>query len=319
MGLETATYINDLDATNPVSSDKKKQGDDHLRLIKLVLKQTIPNGDRPFRIPEVVSKTLAYSVAATDDGKTIICDTTAGSITLTLPAPTFDGWMVRAVKTTTDVNPVFVVPPSGTINGLAKMRLNVPFVEYVFLWTGSTFLRLKAPGEASPGSLEWTGKSTAPVGYALFTGQSLVKLDYPELFEAWGVAWGTVDGTHFTAPSLTSGRTPVAPGGTFDFAETGGGATLTIGQVNIPNYNLPFDLVAANHAHAPPSGALRNFNGVNADVPYSSAGAAALSFAGNTGNSGTLAVTGTVASGGSATPLDSMNPFVVMNPIFRLC
>ena len=37
MGLETATYIEDLVPANPVSSDNVSQGDDHLRLIKSVL------------------------------------------------------------------------------------------------------------------------------------------------------------------------------------------------------------------------------------------------------------------------------------------
>jgi hypothetical protein len=44
VGLEVATYINGLVTTNPVgASDPKSQGDDHLRLIKTVLKNTFPN------------------------------------------------------------------------------------------------------------------------------------------------------------------------------------------------------------------------------------------------------------------------------------
>ena len=37
MGLESATYIEDLVSTNPTASDNVSQGDDHLRLIKAVL------------------------------------------------------------------------------------------------------------------------------------------------------------------------------------------------------------------------------------------------------------------------------------------
>lgn len=40
MGLETATYIADLVATNPTSADPKSQGDDHLRLLKTILQAT---------------------------------------------------------------------------------------------------------------------------------------------------------------------------------------------------------------------------------------------------------------------------------------
>lgn len=42
MGLETGTYISDLVATNPTSSDPKSQGDDHLRLLKNTIKTTFP-------------------------------------------------------------------------------------------------------------------------------------------------------------------------------------------------------------------------------------------------------------------------------------
>ena len=43
MALETGTYISDLVATNPLSSDPKSAGDDHIRLIKSTLKATFPN------------------------------------------------------------------------------------------------------------------------------------------------------------------------------------------------------------------------------------------------------------------------------------
>ncbi len=43
MGLETATYISDLNSANPVAADFLNQADDHMRLIKSVLKATFPN------------------------------------------------------------------------------------------------------------------------------------------------------------------------------------------------------------------------------------------------------------------------------------
>lgn len=42
MGLEAATFIEDFVVANPPGSDGKSQGDDHLRLIKTVLKATFP-------------------------------------------------------------------------------------------------------------------------------------------------------------------------------------------------------------------------------------------------------------------------------------
>ena len=45
MGLESATYINGLVATNPTGVDLRLEGDDHLRLIKSTIKNTFPNID----------------------------------------------------------------------------------------------------------------------------------------------------------------------------------------------------------------------------------------------------------------------------------
>lgn len=42
MGLESATYINGLVATNPTASDAKSQGDDHIRLLKSTIQASFP-------------------------------------------------------------------------------------------------------------------------------------------------------------------------------------------------------------------------------------------------------------------------------------
>jgi len=46
MGLESASFVSGLNASNPIgASDPKSQGDDHLRLIKSVLLATFPNAN----------------------------------------------------------------------------------------------------------------------------------------------------------------------------------------------------------------------------------------------------------------------------------
>ena len=47
MALESAFYISDLNVSNPLSTDTVSQADDHLRLIKSVLKATFPNINAP--------------------------------------------------------------------------------------------------------------------------------------------------------------------------------------------------------------------------------------------------------------------------------
>tara|TARA_B110000977_G_scaffold31713_1_gene42052 strand:- start:1980 stop:2720 length:741 start_codon:yes stop_codon:yes gene_type:complete len=43
MALESGTYINSLNASNPASTDGLAQADDHLRLLKATIKSTLPN------------------------------------------------------------------------------------------------------------------------------------------------------------------------------------------------------------------------------------------------------------------------------------
>jgi len=46
MALESATYISGLVDTNPTGSDSISQGDDHLRLIKKVVQDSLPDADQ---------------------------------------------------------------------------------------------------------------------------------------------------------------------------------------------------------------------------------------------------------------------------------
>lgn len=47
MPLESATYISDLNVSNPISTDSVSQADDHIRLIKAAIKATFPNINAP--------------------------------------------------------------------------------------------------------------------------------------------------------------------------------------------------------------------------------------------------------------------------------
>jgi hypothetical protein len=53
MSLETATYLADLVPTNPTGSDPRSQGDDHLRLIKQTLQNTLPGMTGPLDASKV--------------------------------------------------------------------------------------------------------------------------------------------------------------------------------------------------------------------------------------------------------------------------
>ena len=52
MALETATYIDGLNASNPAASDAINTADDHLRLIKSTIKATFPNITGPVTLAQ---------------------------------------------------------------------------------------------------------------------------------------------------------------------------------------------------------------------------------------------------------------------------
>lgn len=63
MSVETVTYISDLDYTQPLTTDQRKQGDDHLRNIKLALRQTFPNVTGPVTAThKQINAALALSI-----------------------------------------------------------------------------------------------------------------------------------------------------------------------------------------------------------------------------------------------------------------
>ena len=66
MTVESATYIGDLNASYPAGTDAKSEGDDHLRLIKSVLKTTFPN--------------INGAVSATDTDLSNVLPTTGGTL-----------------------------------------------------------------------------------------------------------------------------------------------------------------------------------------------------------------------------------------------
>ena len=65
MALESGSFIEDLTITNPPGTDGKNQGDDHLRLIKKVVKATFPG--MTGAAWRVQAKGSGYTVAAGDN------------------------------------------------------------------------------------------------------------------------------------------------------------------------------------------------------------------------------------------------------------
>lgn len=187
MGLETGTFIDDLVTTNPAGTDLKTQGDDHIRLLKTILKATFPRAGKAFYFPQNLSKTVDYVVVAADDKSTLSIDTTAGAVTLTLPtlASGDAGWSIEVIKTNTGTNPVFIAPPSGTLNGFSKIRRTLEFLITKVVWNGSAFFASRPNGNCVGGFRDFAG-SVLPNDCLWPDGTTFTAASFVELNSALG-------------------------------------------------------------------------------------------------------------------------------------
>lgn len=193
LGLETVQYIQDLVVTNPVSNDPIAQGDDHIRLLKTVLKNTFPQATRPIFFAAVQSHSSDFTLQQSDMSNTILVSTTGGPVNITLPALLIAdaGWECFVIKTTNDINPMFIVPPSGTIqsgaiSGLAKTRRCIPGIRTRIFWTGSLWFAERSSGAPVGAIVDYDG-AALPVGFEWPNGQTLSSAaNYPDYFSVKG-------------------------------------------------------------------------------------------------------------------------------------
>lgn len=185
MGLEAGTYIEDLVTTNPPGGDVKAQGDDHIRLIKTILRNTLKRSSKPFYFPTTITKNAAYTILLADDNSTIYVDTSAGNVVLTPPATADLGFRVKIIKATFDGNSIIIQPSSGTINSaFTKVRRSTPFTVTELMWVG-VWIATRNHGNI-PGSVAAYYGGGLPPGYLWGDGSSFVADDYQELFQGLG-------------------------------------------------------------------------------------------------------------------------------------
>lgn len=164
MGLESATYISDLVATNPAAGDNRSEGDDHLRLVKSVLKASFPN------LTGAVSPTqteLNYV-----DGVTSAIQTQIDAKAPTA-SPTFTGTINGAAMTLTGA-----VNLSGLLTGSAGLTISGGAVTL----TSASSVAAPTPAAASNGTAvattEWvrtygaTASGTASRAEMFFMGSN---------------------------------------------------------------------------------------------------------------------------------------------------
>lgn len=159
MALETGTYVDDLVTTNPVGgTDPFSQGDDHLRLIKSVLKTTFPNATKPFYLPELpAAKTGAYTVIATDLNSIIPVDVSGGAFTISLTAAATlgAGFIVTLIKSDSSANAVTIDGNGAeTINGVTTITLDNQYSVVTLFCTGSAWFAVGHTANYKAGTID---------------------------------------------------------------------------------------------------------------------------------------------------------------------
>lgn len=108
MGLESATFVSQLDASNPVGSDLRSTADDHLRLIKSALTGTFPD----LRSEMSASASELNQLKGINTGQTIQAQINAkadlsGTANVWTGAQTFDATCTFSAATTFNATATF--------------------------------------------------------------------------------------------------------------------------------------------------------------------------------------------------------------------
>lgn len=126
MSLEVGTYINDLVATNPVgATDDASQGDDHIRLIKNVLRNSFPNITKATYLQQARSDVASASetdIGAVSSDYVRITGTTTITSLGTAPAGT-QRWVVFQGALTLTHGSNLLLPGAANITTAANDRM----------------------------------------------------------------------------------------------------------------------------------------------------------------------------------------------------
>jgi microcystin-dependent protein len=284
MPVEIATFIADLVATNPPTSDLETQGANHLQLIKSVLQNVFGTSVRRFvGLPTSSAINASGALTINAANTTFYVNTGAGAVTITLPAGlavSDDGWECSFIKSTFDANPILFAPPSGTLQsgeygGLSLARRCIPGRRTRCIWNGTAFFLERTMSQPVGAMIPYTASKTLPPGFEWPNGQVLSSsANYPEYFALFG-SGNTVDMRGRAAfgqddmGGVAAGRISVA-GLNFDgtVLNNAGGAQLhTLTLAEAPTGQFTFN--DASHSHAassnfPGLGSTGGFNGGNA-------------------------------------------------------
>jgi microcystin-dependent protein len=158
------------------------------------------------------------------------------------------------------------------------------------------------------GSIIQFGGAVAPTSFLLCDGTSYLRTTYQNLFNVIGVAYGSVDGTHFTVPDLR-GRVALGLSTHGDCSPLGESDGYAVTQRSAwHGHNDSLTMPSHSHGGIPTSQDVMQGGGNPVLVPSSG---------GSTGSSGGQGINGTVGYLDATHPADTV-PYQIVNHIIRI-
>lgn len=154
----------------------------------------------------------------------------------------------------------------------------------------------------------WPG-TTAPTGWILCQGQSLLRASYPDLFGVLGTNYGSVDSTHFNLPDMRN-KSPFGLGTTLTPIGTNGGAlnkTLSVNELAVHAHGVN----DGGHSHVERTGSVQA-HAATGGTGFTTFGTAVSSNAALQSTDPALSNL-TINNTGLATPFSLLHPVIALN------
>ena len=208
MGLETVTHIDDLVIANPVATDDKSQGDDHLRNIKKAIKATFANVTGAISATHTeLDYTNVAAVGTSEASKALVTDAN-GSIDVAAHDGSSQGLKLGGT---------LITSTAAELNHSDGVTSNIQ-------------TQIDGVASSPTASVIAYAGSSAPSGWLLCDGAAISRTTYSTLFAAISTVYGVGDGsTTFELPDL-KGRV-IAGKESSDTRLTSGGSGINGGTL----------------------------------------------------------------------------------------
>ena len=222
MGLETGTYIDSLNSSNPTAGDAVSEGDDHLRLIKSTVKATFPN--------------LSGACTSTQAELNLLDGVTANTTELNYVDITTLGTVEASKAVTADANKDVTAIRNLTITGALSAGSGLVTISDIYP-VGSIYIN--AAVTTNPATLLGFGTWTAFGSGRMMVGYNASDSDFDALQETGGAKTHTLSIAEIPSHAHAQGShdSTAGDGGAYntefirDHSDTANGPNVTSSHV----------------------------------------------------------------------------------------